>query len=215
MKRFNKLLHLTVGGVTFAKTHYSSVLMSMLWSAPYLLVINKDDKTLINYIVREAHVLMLPDNVGKSLHLPQHLTVNRMLSSDLCPVFVSELRLVVSKYIGNCFHCNKVAARGGHFRPYHHFLTDPWVSVKMKKFDATSTFFSKISIDNINVRVRRSKTRASDWVNLVLVFGVDCCTGFFFCCPCNDLSSKSLISALSVLFIKYSQPLEIITDTHA
>ena len=135
---FNKLLHLTVGGVTFAKTHYSSVLMSTLWSAPYLLVINKDDKTLINYIVREAHVLMLPDNLGKSLHLPHHLTVNRVLSSDLCPTFISELRVIVSKYIGNCFHCNKVAARGGIFRPYHHFLTDPWVSVKMKRFDATS-----------------------------------------------------------------------------
>ena len=55
IKRFNKLLHLTVGGVTFAKTHYSSVLMTTLWSAPYLLVIDKDDKTLVNYIVREAH----------------------------------------------------------------------------------------------------------------------------------------------------------------
>ena len=147
---------------------------------------------------------MLPENVGTALHLPQHLTINRVLSSDLCPVFVSELRQVVSKYIANCFYCCKVAAHGGHFRPYHHFLTDPWVSVKMKKFDATSTFFSKISIDNINIRVRRSKIRSSDWVNLALVFGVDCCTGFFFCFPCNDLSSKSLISALSILFIKYS-----------
>ena len=104
VKRFNELLHLTIGGITFAKTHYSSVLMTTLWSAPYLLGISKDDKTLINYIVREAHVLMLPDNVGKSLHLPHHLTVNRVLSSDLCPVFISELRVVVSKYIGNCFH---------------------------------------------------------------------------------------------------------------
>ena len=85
----------------------------------------------------------------------------------------------------------------------------------MKKFDATSTFFSKISLDNINIRVRRSKTRSSDWVNLALVFGLDCVTGYFFCFPCNDLSSKSLISALSILFIKYSQPLEIITDAHA
>ena len=215
IKRFNKLLHLTVGEVTFAKTHYSSVLMSTLWSAPYLLVISKDDITLVNYIVKEAHTLMLPDNLGKSLHLPHHLTMNRVLSSDLCPTFISELRVVVSKYIGNCFHCNKVAARGGTFRPYHHFLTDPWVSVKMKRFDATCTFFSKISIDNINVRVKRSKTRASDWVNLALVFGVDCSTGYFFCCPCNDLSAKSLISALSVLFIKYSQPSEIVTDAHA
>ena len=121
IKRFNKLLHLTVGGVIFAKTHYSSVLMSTLWSAPYLLVINKNDTTLVNYIVREAHTLMLPDNLGKSLHLPHHLTMNRVLSSDLCPTFISELRVVVSKYIGNCFHCNKVAARGGTFRPYHHF----------------------------------------------------------------------------------------------
>ena len=127
--------------ITFAKTHYSSVLMTTLWSAPYLLVINKDDKTLVNYIVREAHTLMLPDNLGKSLHLPHHLTMNRVLSSDLCPAFISELRVVVSKYIGNCFHCNKVAARGGTFRPYHHFLTDPWVSVKMRRFDATCTFF--------------------------------------------------------------------------
>ena len=94
IKRFNKLLHLTVGGVTFAKTHYSSVLISTLWSAPYLLVINKDDKTLVNYIVREAHTLMLPDNLGKSLHLPHHLTMNRVLSSDLCPTFISELRVI-------------------------------------------------------------------------------------------------------------------------
>ena len=85
----------------------------------------------------------------------------------------------------------------------------------MKKFDATSTFFTKISLDNINIRVQRSKTRSSDWVNLALVFGVDCCTCFFFCFPCNDLSSKSLISALLILFIKYSQPIEIITDAHA
>ena len=85
----------------------------------------------------------------------------------------------------------------------------------MKKFNAQSTFFSKISIDNINIRVRRRKTRSSDRVNLAFVFGVDCCTGFFFCFPCNDLSSKSLISALLILFIKYSQPLEIITDAHA
>ena len=85
----------------------------------------------------------------------------------------------------------------------------------MKRFDATCTFFSKISIDNINVRVKRSKTRASDWVNLALVFGVDCSTGYFFCLPCNDLSAKSLVSALSVLFIKYSLPSEIITDAHA
>ena len=96
---------------------------------------------------------MLPENVGTPLHLPQHLTINRVLSSDLCPVFINELHQVVSKYIANCFYCCKVAARGGRFRPYHHFLTDPLVSVKMKKFDATSTFFSKISIDNINVRV--------------------------------------------------------------
>ena len=93
IKRFNKLLHLTVGGVIFAKTHYSSVLMSTLWSAPYLLVINKDDITLVNYIVKEAHTLMLPDNLGKSLHLPYHLTMNRVLSSDLCPTFISELRV--------------------------------------------------------------------------------------------------------------------------
>ena len=114
-------------------THYSSVLMLTLWSAPYLIIISKDDKTLINYTIKEAHVLMLPENVRTALHLPQHLTINRVLSSDLCPVFVSELRQVVSKYIANCFYCCKVAARGGHFRPYHHFLTDPWVSVKMKK----------------------------------------------------------------------------------
>ena len=107
--------------------------MSTLWSAPYLIIISKYDKTLINYIIKEAHVLMLPENVGTALHLPRHLTINRVLSSDLCPVFVSELRQVVSNYIANCFYCRKVAARGGHFRPYHHILTNPWISVKMKK----------------------------------------------------------------------------------
>ena len=82
--------------------------MSTLWSAPYLIIISKDDKTLINYIIREAHVLMLPENVGTALHLPQHLTINRVLSSDLCPVFVSELRQVVSNYIANCFYWQHV-----------------------------------------------------------------------------------------------------------
>ena len=112
VKRFNHLLHLNVGGVVFAKTHYSSILMSTLWAAPYLIIISKDDKTLINYIIKEAHVLQLPENVGTALHLPQHLTINRVLSSDLCPVFVSELRQVVSNFISNCFYCRKVMARG-------------------------------------------------------------------------------------------------------
>ena len=48
-----------------------------------------------------------------------------------------------------------------------------------------------------------------------LLFGCDCATGYFFCLPIYDLSAKSLISALQVLFIKYAQPLEIITDAHA
>ena len=73
--------------------------MSTLWAAPYLIIISKDDKTLINYIIKEAHVLQLPENVGTALHLPQYLTINRILSSDLSPVFVSDLRQVVSSYI--------------------------------------------------------------------------------------------------------------------
>ena len=101
------------------------------------------------------------------------------------------------------------------FAPITTFLTDPWLSVKMRKFDATTTFFSRISPDNINVKVCRTQTRKTDWCNLALIFGLDCATGYFFCLRTHDLSSKSLISALQVLFIKYSQPLEIITDAHA
>ena len=169
----------------------------------------------MRYLVKEAHVLQLPENVGTALHLPQHLTINRVLSNTLCPAFVSELRRVVSSYISNCLYCQKVLARGGKFRPYHHMLTDPWIRVKMRKFGASTTFFSRILLDNINVKVRRSQTRKSDWCNLALIFGLDCATGYFFCLLTHDLSSKSLISALQILFIKYSQPLEIITDAHA
>ena len=141
--------------------------------------------------------------------------MNRILSSTLSPVFMDNLRQLVSNFISNCFHCNKVQARGGRFRPFSHVLTDPWISVKMKEFNASSTFFSRISLDNLTVKVRRTRTRKSDYAYLSLLFGVDCCTGYFFCLPMNDLSSKSLISALQVLFIKYSQPQEIVTDAHS
>ena len=85
----------------------------------------------------------------------------------------------------------------------------------MKEFNASTTFFSRISLDNLTVRVRRTRTRKSDYATLSLLFGVDCATGFFFCLPMHDLSAKSLISSLQVLFIKYAQPAEIITDAHA
>ena len=85
----------------------------------------------------------------------------------------------------------------------------------MRQFNASTTFFSRISLDNLNIRVRRTRTRKADYCTLSLLFGVDCATGFFFCLPLHDLSAKSLISALQVLFIKYAQPLEIITDAHA
>ena len=178
-KRFNHLLHLNIGGVFFAKTHYSSILMTTLWAAPYLIIISKDDETLVRYLVKEAHILQLPENVGTALHLPQHLTINRVLSSTLCPAFVSELRRIESDFISNCLYCQKVMARGGKFRPYHHILSDPWISVKMRKFDASTTFFSRISLDNINVKVRHSQTRKSDWCNLALIFGLDCATSYF------------------------------------
>ena len=157
--------------------------MTTLWAAPFLIIISKEDEVFVRYLVKEAHVLQLPDNVGTALHLPQHLTINRVLSSTLC----------VSNFIANCFYCQKVMARGGKFCPYHHVLTDPWLSVKMRKFDATATFFSRISLDNINVKVRRTQTRKTDWCNLALIFGVDCATGYFFCLPAHGLSSKSLI----------------------
>ena len=140
--------------------------------------------------------------------------MNRVLSSTLSPVFLDNLRQVVSSFISNCFHCNKVQARGGRFRPFSHMLTDPWVAVKTREFNASCTFFSKISLDNLTVKVRKSKVRKSESAYLSLLFGVDCSTGFFFCLPMNDLSSKSLISSLQVLFLKYSQPLEIVTDAH-
>ena len=82
-------------------------------------------------------------------------------------------------------------------------------------FFLSTTFFSRISLDNLNIRVRRTRTRKSDYCNMSLLFGCDCTTGYFFCLPIYDLSAKSLISALQVLFIKYAQPLEIITDAHA
>ena len=50
---------------------------------------------------------------------------------------------------------------------------------------------------------------------MALILCVNCVTGFFFCLPTYDLSSKSLISALNILFIKYSQSVEIICDAHA
>ena len=162
-----------------------------------------------------AHVLALPQNVETALHLPQHLTITRILSGTLCLVFVADVRRVVSDFISNCFYCQKVLARDGKFRPYHHVLTDPWTSVKMRQFNASTTFFSRISFDNLNIRVRRTRTRKSDYCNMSLLFGCDCATGFFFCLPIYDISAKSLISALQVLFIKYAQPLEIITDAHA
>ena len=77
IKKFNHLLHQNVAGVFFAKTHYSSVLMTTLWAAPFLIIINKDDEVFVRYLVKEAHVLQLPDNCGTTLHLPQHLTINR------------------------------------------------------------------------------------------------------------------------------------------
>ena len=98
---------------------------------------------------------------------------------------------------------------------YHHVLTDPWLSVKMKKFDASTTFFLKISLDCINMRVRRTQTRKTDTCIMALIFLVDCVTGFFFCLPTYDLSIKSLISALNVLFIQYAQLVKIICDAHA
>lgn len=69
-------------------------------------------------------------------------------------------------------------ARGGKFHPYHHVLTDPWLSVKMKRFDASTMFFSRISLDNINAQVRRSQTRKKDTLNMALIFGCVCATGF-------------------------------------
>ena len=120
IKKLNHLLHLNIAGVYFAKTHYSSLLMTTLWAAPFLIIISREDENFVRYLVKEAHVLQLPENVGTALHLPQHLTINRVLSSTLCPAFVSELRRVVSNYISNCLYCQKVMARGGKFCPYHH-----------------------------------------------------------------------------------------------
>ena len=139
--------------------------ITTLWAAPFLIIISKEDEVFVRYLVKEAHVLQLPDNCGTALHLLQHLTINRVLSSTLCPAFVSDLRRVVSNFIANCFYCQKVLARGGKFCPYHHVLTDLWLSEKMRQFDATTTFFSRISLDNINVRVRRTQTRKTDWCN--------------------------------------------------
>ena len=51
IKRFNHLLHLNIGGVYFAKTHYSSILMTTLLAAPYLIIISKDDESLIRYLI--------------------------------------------------------------------------------------------------------------------------------------------------------------------
>ena len=147
---------------------------------PFLIIISNDDKEFVCYLVKEAHILQFPGNCGTALHLPQHITISRVLSSPLCPVFVPELRRVVSSFISNCFYCQKVMARGGKFRPYHHVLTDPWLSVTMKRFNASTTFFSRISLDNINVRVRRTQTRKKDTCNMALIFGCDCATWFVF-----------------------------------
>ena len=139
---------------------------------------SNEDNEFVRYLVKEAHILQLPRNCGTALHLPQHITINRVLSSPLCSVFVPDLRRVVSRYISNCSYCQKVMARGGKFHPYHHVLTDPWLSVKMKRFDASTMFFSRISLDNINAQVRRSQTRKKDTLNMALIFGCVCATGF-------------------------------------
>ena len=54
--RFNALLHININGVLFAKTHYSSLLMTTLWSAPCLVMISQRDEILVIYLLREAHV---------------------------------------------------------------------------------------------------------------------------------------------------------------
>ena len=110
LRKFDPLLHINVAGIIFAKTHYLSVLMSTLWAAPFLIIINNEDKDFVRYLVKEAHILQLLRNCGTALHLPQHLTINRVFSSPLCPTFVPDLRHVVSCFISNCFYCQKVMA---------------------------------------------------------------------------------------------------------
>ena len=159
--------------------------------SPFLIIISNEDKEFVHYLVREDNILQLPNHCGTALHLLQHTTINRVLSSPLCPVFVPDLRHVLSSYIQNCFYCQKVMAHGGKFRSYYHVLMDPWLSVKMNRFDASTLLFSSVSLDNINVPVRRTQTCKKDTCNLALIFGVDCATGFFFCLPTYNLSSKS------------------------
>ena len=51
IKKFNHLLHLNIAGVFFAKTHYSSVLMTTLWAAPFLIIISKEDEVFVRCLV--------------------------------------------------------------------------------------------------------------------------------------------------------------------
>ena len=38
-------------------------------------------------------------------------------------------------------------------------MGDPWVTVRKQEFDGDVTFFSKISIDFLTIKVRRTKER--------------------------------------------------------
>ena len=109
--------------------------MSILWAAPFLVIISNEDKQFNWLIFKEAHVLQLPNSHGGDLHLPQHSTINRVLSSPICPVFIPDLRREISAFIRNYMYCQKQLARGGKLKSYYHVLQDPWISIKMQNFD--------------------------------------------------------------------------------
>ena len=93
-------------------------------------------------------------------------------------------------------------AKADKLRMYHHLLRDPYVSVCKQAFDGDVNFLSKISIDCLTVKVRKTKERKPNTSNCLVIFGKDAYTGFFLVVQCFDISVKRLVSYLNVLFCK-------------
>ena len=66
--RLNSMLYVYIGDMYFMKTHYSSSLMVILWSSPCLSFLSKNDIAFKNLILKEAHIVGVPDNLGKNIH---------------------------------------------------------------------------------------------------------------------------------------------------
>ena len=121
IKKFDSLLHINVAGVYFAKTHYSSLLMTTLWAAPFLIIISKEDEVLIRYIVKRP----MCSSYLKTAELPSTFPNTSQLAgcclalyarcllriSDASSPILYQIAFIVKK----CWH---VVAFSGKPRPY-------------------------------------------------------------------------------------------------